>query len=41
MKIDDMNGIQSGMIRIGTFSSVATHWIPNMIVQSLIGVMER
>lgn len=31
MKIDDMNGIQSGIIRIGTFSSVATHWIPNMI----------
>lgn len=23
--------IQSGMIRIGTFSSVATHWLPNMI----------
>lgn len=31
MKIDDMNGIQSGIIRIGTFSSVATHWIPNII----------
>ena len=31
MKIDDMNGIQSGMIRIGTFSSVATHWLPNII----------
>ena len=31
MKIDDMNGIQSGVIRIGTFSSVATHWIPNII----------
>lgn len=31
MKIDDMNGIQSGMIRIGTFSSVTTHWLPNII----------
>ena len=31
MKIDDMNGIQSGIIRIGTFSSVATHWLPNII----------
>ena len=26
-----MNGLQSGMIRIGTFSSAATHWLPNMI----------
>ena len=33
MKIDDMNGIQSGIIRIGTFSSAATHWIPNMIAE--------
>lgn len=31
MKIDDMNGIKTGVIRIGTFSSVATHWIPNII----------
>lgn len=31
MKMDDMNGIQSGSIRIGTFSSVATHWLPNII----------
>ena len=31
MKVDDMNGVQSGTIRIGTFSSVATHWIPKMI----------
>ncbi len=31
MKIDDMNGIQSGILRIGTFSSVATHWLPNII----------
>lgn len=33
MKIDDMNGIQSGKIRIGTFSSVATHWLPNIIAE--------
>jgi len=31
MEIDDLNGLSSGLIRIGTFSSVATHWIPNMI----------
>jgi DNA-binding transcriptional LysR family regulator len=31
MKVDDMNGILSGILRIGTISSVATHWIPNII----------
>jgi len=31
MEIDDLNGLRSGLIRIGTFSSVATHWLPNMI----------
>lgn len=31
MQVDEINGLQSGLIRIGTFSSVATHWIPNMI----------
>ncbi len=31
MQVDEMNGLQSGLIRIGTFSSVATHWLPNMI----------
>ncbi len=31
MEIDDLNGLQSGLIRIGTFSSVATHWLPNII----------
>lgn len=30
-QIEDLHDIQSGMIRIGTFSSVATHWLPNMI----------
>ncbi len=31
MEIDELHGIQSGIIRIGTFSSVATHWLPNII----------
>lgn len=31
MQIDDLNGLQSGLIRIGTFSSVATHWLPEII----------
>lgn len=30
-QIDEINGLQSGLIRIGTFSSVATHWLPNII----------
>ena len=30
-KVDELNGLQSGLIRIGTFSSVATHWLPNII----------
>ena len=31
MQVDEIGGLQSGLIRIGTFSSVATHWLPNMI----------
>lgn len=31
MQVDDLNGLRSGLIRIGTFSSVATHWLPNII----------
>ena len=31
MEIDELSGLQSGLIRIGTFSSVATHWLPNII----------
>lgn len=31
IQIDELNGLQSGLIRIGTFSSVATHWMPNII----------
>ena len=30
-EVDELNGLQSGLIRIGTFSSVATHWLPNII----------
>ena len=30
-KAEEINGLQSGLIRIGTFSSVATHWLPNII----------
>ncbi|RHW34075.1 LysR family transcriptional regulator [Lysinibacillus yapensis] len=31
IKVEDLHDLQTGMIRIGTFSSVATHWLPNMI----------
>ncbi len=31
MQVDEINGLQSGLIRIGVFSSVATHWLPNII----------
>ena len=31
IQIDELNGLQTGIIRIGTFSSVATHWLPNII----------
>lgn len=32
-QIEHLHGIQSGIIRIGTFSSVATHWLPPMMKQ--------
>ncbi len=31
MQVDDLHGLQSGIIRIGTISSIATHWLPNII----------
>ncbi len=31
MAVDELNGLRSGLIRIGTFSSVATHWLPPII----------
>ena len=30
MQVDDLHGVQSGIIRIGTFSSGAIHWVPNL-----------
>ena len=30
-QVEELNGLQTGLIRIGTFSSVATHWLPNII----------
>lgn len=30
-EVDDLHGVQSGLIRIGVFSSVATHCLPNII----------
>lgn len=30
-EVDEMKGLRSGLIRIATFSSVATHWLPNII----------
>ena len=30
-EVAELNGLQKGMIRIGTFSSVAAHWIPKII----------
>lgn len=31
MEIDKLNELETGIIRIGTFSSVATHWLPSVI----------
>lgn len=31
MQLENINGIQTGIIRIGTISSVAAHWLPNII----------
>ena len=31
MQVDDLRGVQTGLIRIGTFSSVTTHWLPRII----------
>lgn len=30
-EVDALNGLQSGIIRIGIFSSVATHWLPGIL----------
>lgn len=31
MEVDDLSGLRAGIIRIGTFSSVAAQWLPNVI----------
>ena len=31
MQISELHGLQSGLIRIGAFSSMAAHWLPNII----------
>lgn len=31
MHVDGLNGLETGFIRIGTISSIATHWLPNII----------
>ena len=30
-EVDSLHGFQSGLIRIGAFASVATHWLPGII----------
>lgn len=32
-QVDEINGLQSGLIRIGTFSSVAINWLPNIFAR--------
>ncbi|QIB68855.1 LysR family transcriptional regulator [Aminipila butyrica] len=31
MQVDELKGLRSGLIRIGAFSSAATHWLPKII----------
>ncbi len=31
MQVDELHGMQSGLIRIGTFSSVTIHWLPSIL----------
>lgn len=31
--VNELNGIQTGVIRIGTFSSVAINWLPNIVAE--------
>lgn len=32
-RIDDVNGLAVGTVRIGSFTSVATHWLPHVIAR--------
>ena len=29
--VDELNGLQNGTLRVGTFASVAIHWLPNIV----------
>ena len=29
--VDELNGVQTGTVRVGTFASVAIHWLPNIV----------
>ena len=40
-QIDDLNGLAAGSIRIGTFSSVATHILPKVIGRFQKGKLRR
>ena len=31
--VDQFNGVQTGTVRIGTFASVAIHWLPNIFAE--------
>ena len=31
MQVDEMRGLQRGLIRIGAIASAATHWVPNIV----------
>lgn len=31
--VDELNGLQSGIVKIGTFSSVAINWLPNIFAE--------
>lgn len=33
IQVDELSGMQTGLIRIATFSSIATHWLPNIITK--------
>ena len=35
-KIDELHGLESGLIRIGTVGSVALHWLPNIIKHYIV-----
>ena len=32
-QVNELRGFQSGLIRVGVFSSVATHWLPNILLK--------